>query len=122
MGTPSNDIVNYAISKNSTVVEDFHSTTPGTVPGHDVIICSQYLTQDSYRLASEMTKLLKEDIELHDLAGWDYEGAIEEVLNLKGTPSIRGLSTSPHDEVASGSVETSYNQMLAMLKVNGNIE
>lgn len=122
VGTPSNDIVNYAISRNSNVVGDFHSTAPGAVPGHDVIMCSQYPTYDSYRLAIEMTKFLKEGIELHTLAGLDYEGAIEDVLNLKGTTSITGLSTSPHGEIASGSVETSYNQMLTMLKVNGNIE
>lgn len=69
-----------------------------------------------------MCKLLKENIEIHTIAGLDYKGAIEDVLNQRGTPSVTGLSTSPHGEVASGSVETSFNQMLARLKVNGNIE
>lgn len=34
----------FAISKNATVVGDFHSTAPGAIPGHDVIMCSQYPT------------------------------------------------------------------------------
>jgi predicted deacylase len=68
-----------------------------------------------------MTEFLNEGIEVHEVAGVDYEGAIEDVLNMEGTPSITGLSTSIHGEVSSGSVETSFNQMLAFLKSNGNI-
>ncbi|WP_297898284.1 succinylglutamate desuccinylase/aspartoacylase domain-containing protein [Methanobrevibacter sp.] len=121
VGTPTNDIVTYAISKNSNVVGDFHSTAPGAVPGHNVIMCSQYPTYESYIYALEMTKFLNEGFELHKIAGVDYEGAVEDVLNIEGTPSVTGLSTSPHGEVASGSVENSFNQMLALLKSNGNI-
>lgn len=121
-GNPSNDIVTFAISKNATAVGDFHSTAPGATPGHDVVMCSQYPTYDSYLLAIAMCKRLKEDIEVHTIAGLDYKGAIEDVLNQKGTPSVTGLSTSPHGEMAAGSAETSFNQMLAMLKANGNIE
>lgn len=122
IGTPSNDIITFVISKNATVVGDFHSTAPGAVPGHDVIMCSQYPTYDSYLLAIDMCRILKENIEIHTIAGLDYNGAIEDVLNQRGTPSITGLSTSPHGEIAPGSAENSFNQMLSMLKVNGNIE
>ncbi|OQD59523.1 putative deacylase [Methanobrevibacter arboriphilus JCM 13429 = DSM 1125] len=121
VGTPSNDIVTYAASRNSSFVGDFHSTAPGAVPGHDTIMCSKYPTYDSYLFAIQMTKFLNEGIEVHEVAGVDYEGAIEDVLNMKGTPSITGLSTSPHGDISSGSVETSFNQMLALLKSNGNI-
>lgn len=122
VGTSSNDIVMFAISKNSTVVGDFHSTAPGANPGHDVIMCSQFPTYDSYLLAMDISKLIGDSIELHTIAGVDYNGAIEDVLNQKGIPSVTGLSTSFHGEISPGSVETSFNQMLAMLKVNGNIE
>lgn len=122
VGTPSNDIVTFAISRNSSAVGDFHSTAPGATPGHNVIMCSQYPTYNSYLLAVDMTKLVKEGFEVHTIAGIDYKGAIEDVLNLRDIPSITGLSVSPHGEIASGSVETSFNQMIALLKVNGNIE
>lgn len=114
--------MNYAISKKSNVVGDFHSIAPSVVPGHDVIMCFQYPTYDNYCLVLEITKLLKEGIEIHTLTGWDYEGPIEDLVNLKGTPYITGLSTFPHGEVASGTLETFYNQMVTVLKVNGNIE
>lgn len=76
----------------------------------------------SYLLAIDMCKILKENIEVHTIAGLDYNGTIEDVLNQRGTPSVIGLSTSPHGEIAPESSETSFNQMLTMLKVNPNIE
>lgn len=120
-GTPTNDIVNFAISKNSTVVGDFHSTKPGGDPGHDVIMCSISPTPNSQVLAQKMNALANNDIETHTYAGSDYKGAVEDVLNLNGIPSVTGLSTSSHGQIAAGSVETSFKQMLAMLKVNGNL-
>jgi len=51
-------------------------------------------------------------------AGVEYPGALEDVCNLKGVPSVTCEVLSPHGSVAQGSVGRSFTQMVLFLQYN----
>lgn len=57
------------------------------------------------------------------VAGIAYDGAIEDELNLKGIPAVTPLVQIPgHGKVYDSAVSEAYDQMLALLIVNGNLD
>lgn len=122
-GTTSNALVNFAIGSNATAVGDFHETETGKNPGVTTIMCTQYPNYGSYQLASDMSTLSWENTLTYLVAGIEYEGAIEDELNLKGTTAVTPLVQVPgHGKVYDDAVQESYKQMLALLYVNGNLD
>lgn len=120
-GSSSNDIVNFAISNNASAVGDFHGTEPGKNPGKTTVMCSQYPTYESFEIAQKMNIYLGGNTMTYTIAGIAYDGAVEDVLNLKGIPAVTPLVLSNHGSVNQGSVQQSLSQMIALLEVNGNI-
>lgn len=121
IGSPTNDIVNFAVINNADVTGDFHSSKPGGDPGVDTIMCTQYPTPESYQLAMDISKVSVDFPLNYVIAGWYYDGAVEDTLNLKGIPSITGISVSPHGIITDTAVNTTFNQMIGLLKANKNI-
>lgn len=122
-GTTSNELVNFAINSNASAVGDFHETQIGKNPGETTIMCTKIPNYGSYQLASDMSSLSWDKTLTYLVAGITYDGAIEDELNLKGTTAVTPLvQVSGHGKVYDNAVEESYNQMLAMLYVNGNLD
>jgi predicted deacylase len=118
---PTNDVVIFAENNGIDVVGDFHSSKPGGDPGVDTIMCTQYPTYDSYLLAEEISSTSKDFPLNYYIAGWVYDGALEDTLNLRGIPSVTGISVSNHGVVTPKAVDTTFNQMIGILKANGNL-
>ncbi|REE28518.1 hypothetical protein C7452_0530 [Methanothermobacter defluvii] len=120
-GTPTNRILQIALSRDVDAVGDFHSTRPGGVPGKTSILCTRIPTYESYRMAYQMSRYSGSAFIPAQVAGKDYPGALEDVCNLAGIPAVTAEVRSPHGSVASGSVTKSYTQMIGFLKYNGVI-
>ena len=122
-GTVSNKIVNFAREHNASAVGDFHETQAGKNPGITTIMCSKVPTYGSYDLAHAMSGLSLDTTFTFTLAGIAYDGAIEDECNLAGTPAVTPLVVvSDHGQVSQSAVSESYNQMLALLIANGNLD
>ena len=122
-GTVSNQIVNFARAHNASAVGDFHETEVGKNPGITTIMCSKAPTPESYELAHAMSGLSLDTTFTYTLAGIAYDGAIEDECNLAGTPAVTPLVVvSDHGQVSQISVTESFDQMLALLIANGNID
>ena len=121
-GTLSNQVVDFAIKNNASAVGDFHETGVGKDPGKTTIMCSQIPTYGSFELANAMSQLSLDTTLTYYVAGIAYDGAVEDELNLKGTPAVTPLVlVSSHGRVQQSAVEESYTQMLALLIANGNL-
>ena len=121
-GTASNDVVKLALTNNATAVGDFHETEIGKNPGKTTIMCSQIPTYGSFQLAEDMSRLSLDTTMTYYVAGVAYDGAVEDVLNLNGTASVTPLVlVSSHGKVHSTAVDESYDQMLALLLANHNL-
>ena len=122
-GTVSNKIVNFAREHNASAVGDFHETQVGKDPGITTIMCSKVPTYESYDLAHDMAGLSLDTTFSYTLAGIAYDGAIEDECNLAGTPAVTPLVVvSDHGQVSQTAVSESYDQMLALLMANGNLD
>jgi predicted deacylase len=122
-GTVSKSLVDFAIINNASAVGDFHETEIGKNPGETTIMCTQYPNYGSFQLASDMSSLTVDTTSTYLIAGIEYDGAIEDELNLQGTTAVTPLVLVPsHGKVYQSSVDDSYNQMLALLIVNGNLD
>ena len=121
-GTASNDVVKLALNNNASAVGDFHETEVGKNPGKTTIMCSQVPTYASFQLAEDMSMLSLDTTMTYYVAGVAYDGAVEDVLNLNGTASVTPLVVvSSHGTVYDSAVDESYDQMLALLLVNHNL-
>lgn len=122
-GTTSNALVNFAINTNASAVGDFHETQTGKNPGQTTIMCTKIPNYASFQLANDMSSLSWDKTLTYLVAGIEYEGAVEDELNLKGTTAVTPLVEVPsHGKVYSNAVDESYTQMLALLYVNGNLD
>jgi hypothetical protein len=115
-GTPTNQIVNLALSLNVNAIGDFHSTQPGGVPGQNAILCCKHPTYESHNIASYISAQTGCTLISSYQAGVDYPGALEDVCNLAGIPAVTCEVLSAHNTVASGSNDVSLSQMLAFLR------
>ncbi|MBR0473291.1 MAG: succinylglutamate desuccinylase/aspartoacylase family protein [Methanosphaera sp.] len=122
-GTISYNVVQFAFNNHASAVGDFHETQVGKDPGQTTIMCTQVPTYASYQLATDMSSLSLDKQLTYLVAGITYDGAIEDELNLKGTPAVTPLVQVPgHGKVYQSSVDESFTQMLALLYVNGNLD
>ncbi|BAW31624.1 MAG TPA: pseudomurein-binding repeat-containing protein [Methanothermobacter sp.] len=117
-GTPTNRILKIAKERSIQALGDFHSTQPGGTPGEDAVFCSRTPTYESYNIAYYISKNSPSKLLAYDKAGEEYLGALEDVCNLAGIPSVTCEVLSPHGTVASGSVDRSFKQMLLFLEYN----
>jgi predicted deacylase len=115
-GTPTNKIITLARQLNVNALGDFHSTRPGGVPGKTSILCTKYPTYESYNMALSISRQTGNSLIYQYRAGASYPGAVEDVCNLAGIPAVTCEVKSTHGIVASGSITSSYNQMIAFLR------
>ena len=120
-GTPTNNVINFAMLNKIEAVGDFHCTQPGGKPGKNIILGTYYPTAESAEMAKAISKLAGHPCENEYQAAKSYPGALEDNLNLNGIPSVTCEVKTPHGKIASGSISNSYKQMNAFLKYNGNI-
>lgn len=117
-GSITNKIMLTAQRINIDAVGDFHCTMPGGNPGKNIIMGSKVPTIASAKMAIGISKITKHAYKNYYMAGKDYPGALEDVLNLKGIPSVTCEVKSPHGTIAKGSITSSLKQMLGFLKYN----
>jgi predicted deacylase len=116
VGTPSNQLINKAKGLQVNSLGDFHSTQPGGVPGKNSVFCTKAPTYESYNIANYVSQQTGSALIVYNQAGAEYPGAVEDVSNLAGIPAVTCEVLSSHGIVASGSVDKSYNQMIAFLR------
>ena len=115
----SNLIINAIDELSIDFVGDFHSTAYNANPGFESIFSSKSPTPESYLMANHISQDVGSEMISFDYAGSSYKGAIEDVCNLKGVPAVTCEVLCPFANVASGSVEKSYSQMISFLTYFG---
>ena len=115
----SNLIIKKIDSLGIDFVGDFHSTAFNSNPGFEAIFSSKSPASESFLIANYISEDVGSEIISFDFAGSSYKGAIEDVSNLNGIPSITGEVVSPFANVATGSVERAYAQMKSFLAYFG---
>ena len=118
-GSPSNKILNAIETFDAVSVADFHATKPRSNPGIESVFCSKVPCPESYMIAKYITNSTQSKVICHKNAGSLYSGAIEDECNLKGTAAVTCEVVSENCEVAPGSPERSYLQMISYLKYFG---
>ena len=115
----SNVIVQKIEELGINFVGDFHSTAFNSNPGVESVFSTKSPTPESFLIASYVAKdVYCKQISL-DSAGESYKGAVEDVCNIKGIPSITGEVLSPFSKVGDGSVGRSLLQMKSFLSYFG---
>ncbi|WP_405270830.1 succinylglutamate desuccinylase/aspartoacylase family protein [Methanobrevibacter sp.] len=100
-------------------VGDFHSTARNSTPGFESIFSSKSPSPESFLMANYVSRDVGSKLIPFDYAGSSYKGAIEDVCNLKGIPSITAEVLCPFASVGKGTVEKSYLQMESFLSYFG---
>lgn len=100
-------------------VGDFHSTSFNSNPGCESIFSSKSPASESFLMANYISRNVGSELISFDFAGSMYKGAIEDVCNLNGIPSVTCEVLSPFGNVGRGTVETSFNQMKSFLSYFG---
>ena len=100
-------------------VGDFHSTAFNSNPGFESIFSTKSPTAESFLIANYISRDIDCRIIALDSAGESYNGAVEDVCNVKGIPAITGEVLSPFASVGVGSVERSLIQMKSFLSYFG---
>ena len=115
----SNLILRAALELEIDFVGDFHSTSQNSNPGFESIFSSKSPSPESFLIANHISRDVGCEIISFDFAGSSYKGAVEDVCNLRGIPSVTCEVLSPFGNVASGSVEKSLSQMRSFLNYFG---
>jgi uncharacterized protein len=118
--TPTNTIIKYAKHLGVNMIGDFHSTQPGSYPGNYSVLCSKDPVYKSYDMGIYISNQTSSTLISYDRAGVDYPGAVEDMSNLEGIPSVTCEVLSPHGTANKETIKRSFNQMLSFLKY-GNI-
>ncbi|MBR5954831.1 MAG: succinylglutamate desuccinylase/aspartoacylase family protein [Methanobrevibacter sp.] len=100
-------------------VGDFHSTAYNSNPGFESVFSSKNPTPESVLIAQYISKGVGSEIITYDVAGSQYKGAVEDVCNLRGIPSVTCEVLSPFASVGKGSFEKSFEQMKSFLEYFG---
>lgn len=111
----SNIIVQKIEELDINFVGDFHSTAFNSNPGIESIFSSKSPAPESFLIANYISRDVDCEIISLDFAGKPYNGAVEDVCNLKGIPAITGEVLSPFSTVGEGSVERALLQMKSFL-------
>lgn len=115
-GTPTNKIVKLAKKLKINAMGDFHCTRPVGYPGKNTILYTKSPEYQSYKMAKYMSKKSHSALKGYKRAGVYFKGALEDVCNLNGIPSVTAEALSWHGKVNKGSVTKSFFQMKALLK------
>ena len=115
----SNLIVQAVENLDIRFVGDFHSTSFNSNPGIESIFSSKSPCAESYLIANYISRDIGCDVLSVDFAGSYYKGAVEDVCNLKGVPAITGEVVCPFANIAKGTVERSYAQIVSFLEYFG---
>jgi predicted deacylase len=118
-GTPTNIIMKLAKNLQVNALGDFHSSTPGGVPGKDSVFCSKAPTYKSYQLASYISAKTGSTLITYPKAGVGYPGALEDICNLNGIPAVTSEVLQTHGTLTSSRINKSYSQMTALLTYYG---
>ena len=100
-------------------VGDFHSTAYNSNPGFESVFSSKSPSGESFLIADYISREVGSEIISFDFAGSTYNGAVEDVCNLRGVPAITGEVLCSFGSVAQGSVEKSLSQMESFLDYFG---
>ena len=115
----SNVIVNKISELGIDYVGDFHSTAVNSNPGFEAVFSSKSPTRESYFMAKYISRDVGCEVIPYASAGASYKGAVEDVCNLRGIPSVTCEVVSPFASVEEGSVERSLTQMESFLSYFG---
>lgn len=115
----SSVIVQRIIDLGINFVGDFHSTAFNSNPGVEAVFSTKSPTPESFLIANYIARDVDCKLISIDYAGEKYNGAVEDVCNLKGIPAITGEVLSPFSSVGEGSVERSLLQMKSFLSYFG---
>ena len=138
-GTVSNNFIKFAKAVNAAGLGDFHCTRhndadlsiePGIYdfmnfidligdsefPGTPSVLCTLNPTPECFSIA-EFIHYQTGYTLVYDLdAGVAYSGAIDDNANILGVPAVTCEALSNHGNIEYGSVEVSFNMVLAFLK------
>ena len=119
-GSISNNLIKFALSVNASGLGDFHCTRHADSDvGITCVMGSFNPTPESSFIAEYVHGETGYDIELYDVAGVPYAGAVEDECNILGLPSITSESLTNHKNVEYGSPEVSLNMMRSFLRYFG---
>ena len=115
-GTISYKTVNLITKFKCDAYGDFHCTKPGGNPGKNVAMGTYNPTEQSAVMAKFIAKKSKVNYLIYNVAGEEYPGALEDVVNLKHIPAVTCEVITPHGKIAGGSVGKSLSMMKSFLK------
>lgn len=118
MGSPTNLMVKKAKKLGVHALGDFHSTQPGGRPGMDSSLCTMKPTFKSYLMAKYIAMKSGSTLIADRVAGKEYPGALEDVCNLMGIPSVTCEVLISKGKLTRSRVNKSILQMLAFLEYN----
>lgn len=114
-GTVSNNLIKIAESLNVDILGDFHCTQPGGTPGTNTVFGTYSPTSESATIAKYISSSCSVSKIIYSYAGVEYTGAVEDICNLNGIPSVTCEVLTSSGIIASGSLDKSYKMMLALL-------
>ncbi|NYB51555.1 MAG: succinylglutamate desuccinylase/aspartoacylase family protein [Methanobacteriaceae archaeon] len=114
-GTPTWVLLNFALTHKIKYAADFHSTQPGGNPGKKVVMSSKDILYESFSIADFMSRETGSEITCHSV----NPGALKNVFNSNGIPSVSAEVISCHGEADLKSINESYEQMISFLKYSG---
>lgn len=115
-GTTSYHIIRTTQKQKIDAVADFHSTQTQNNPGIESVFCSKNPCYESFKIATHITRQTSSKIISQERAGTLYGGALEDELNLSGTPAVTCEVVSQNGRIDPGSIMRSYLQMQAFLE------
>ena len=119
-GSISNNLIKFAQSVNASGLGDFHCTRHSDSDvGITCVMGSFSPTPESSSIAEYVHNQTGYDLDLYKEAGVPYAGAVEDMCNLLGLPSITSESLTNHKAVEYGSPEVSLNMMFSFLRYFG---
>lgn len=114
--TPSNTVIKTCEKLGIEKLGDFHSTQPGGYPGNYSVFCSKAPEFESYLMAEYISSNSNSSLISYDVAGVDFEGAVEDVSNMKGIPAVTCEVLSPHGVATEETINRSFDQMFKFLE------
>ena len=115
----SNQIIQAICELKIDCVGDFHSTAYNSNPGFESVKSSKNPSPESVLMAEHISHDVGSEVIKYDIAGSQYNGAVEDTCNLRGIPAITCEVLSPFASIGKGSFERSLKQMKSFLAYFG---
>ncbi|OED30017.1 hypothetical protein NL43_05445 [Methanosphaera sp. WGK6] len=109
-------LVDFANKNSINALCDCHSTDPSKKPGFTSVFCSMQPMIESTLIARYICMNTNSRIISINTAGSVIKGSVEDESNIRGIASVTCECVSPVCEIAQGSVEESYEQVISFLK------